>query len=408
MFGLMRFRSAHCVDDERRRQWRLHYCGTCKTLGARYGQRSRLLLNHDAVFLGELLTSLTENAGRPWAPAYESRNCFRLPDPGETDSVLRYAAAATVLLSEYKVDDHRADSGLTRWTWARRLLSPSFRAARADLGSAGFPTEACDRILSRQVALESRNAGLEALAAPTAEATRLVFEHGARVAGIADRTAELGHAGYRFGFLTYLIDAWEDFDSDARTGAFNALRAGGLDRAWAAGRIRAESDALQAELAGLGAPREYSGRLRSAVEHKLSGLRTVHSCRTRARQTVRERWRAAVSRARELETPAWALAAVVAIAFLLPSHVRTARTHSECLSLGLNFMAMGGLAATVVAGGGKHGAIHKCWNTCCGSFIQCDDCCCDCCCDCPGCECGSCDCGCCDSCDCGGCCDCDC
>ena len=45
MFGIMK------------RAERLPYCGSCKTIGAMYGQRARLLLNHDMVFLAELLIS---------------------------------------------------------------------------------------------------------------------------------------------------------------------------------------------------------------------------------------------------------------------------------------------------------------------------------------------------------------
>ena len=33
-------------DDEKHFRW-LNYCGTCKTTSALYGQKSRLLLNHD-------------------------------------------------------------------------------------------------------------------------------------------------------------------------------------------------------------------------------------------------------------------------------------------------------------------------------------------------------------------------
>jgi len=47
MFGLMR----HAP--------RLPYCGTCKTMGALYGQRSRVFLSHDVVFLAELLLEFT-------------------------------------------------------------------------------------------------------------------------------------------------------------------------------------------------------------------------------------------------------------------------------------------------------------------------------------------------------------
>jgi uncharacterized protein DUF5685 len=63
MYGLMRAR--HCGQSiEQSERHRFHYCGTCKTMGRLYGQRSRILLNHDAVFLAELLTLLSEESPR--------------------------------------------------------------------------------------------------------------------------------------------------------------------------------------------------------------------------------------------------------------------------------------------------------------------------------------------------------
>ena len=102
MFGLMRFRCSPNSEGDQRR-WRMHYCGTCKTIGTRYGQRARLLLNHDAAFLAELLTSLTGADAEQWPRAYRSWNCMRLPSAEEIPPLLRYAAAANILLGEYKV-----------------------------------------------------------------------------------------------------------------------------------------------------------------------------------------------------------------------------------------------------------------------------------------------------------------
>ena len=42
MFGLMKARAC-ALDDDAKERRRLQYCGTCKTLGSLYGQRSRLL-----------------------------------------------------------------------------------------------------------------------------------------------------------------------------------------------------------------------------------------------------------------------------------------------------------------------------------------------------------------------------
>ena len=97
MFGLMR------------RAQRLPYCGTCKTLGSLYGQRSRLLLNHDTVFLAELLM---EQSGQPeWSHAYRSFNCLTLPKPEDAMPLaLQFAATAAVTIAHFHIADHQVDS----------------------------------------------------------------------------------------------------------------------------------------------------------------------------------------------------------------------------------------------------------------------------------------------------------
>jgi hypothetical protein len=344
-----------------------------------------MLLNHDAVFLAELLTALAGQDVEQWGDSYRSWNCLRLPAEAEIPVVLRYAAAVTVLLSEYKVADHEVDSRARRWVWVRRLLSPSFRTARRELRQLGFPLEESDRILGCQVALEAESGDLDMVAKPTAEATALVFRHGARVAGLAaDRVEELEAIGRRFGHLIYILDAWEDFDRDKRTGAFNPLHANGLTREWAAERIREEA-------AALGFPPEFAARLRVNVAARLAPrFSIVHSCSAPAPQGVAERWRSAVAKARELRTPLWAGAAVVAIAFLFPMQARIVRSSRECLSLVMNLMALGGLMATVpLPTPGKRSGLKSCLGDSCDS--------CDCCDSCDSCDCGDC----CSSCDCG-------
>ena len=386
----------------------MHYCGTCKTIGSRYGQGARLLLNHDAAFLAELLDALTGADAEQWSSAYASWNCMRLPSDGEMPLVLRYAAAANVLLGEYKVRDHEADSGRRRWAWIRRWFSPAFRKAQSDLAAFGFPIAQADSILARQADLEAI-AGIDAerAAQPTAEVTALVFRHGARLAGLDSKVDGIADVGGRFGRLIYLIDAWEDFDRDARTGAFNPLRTRPAGRDWAARKIREEGAAIAAALESLGAPQEFRLRLRANIEASLgSPLRVLQSCTKHARQTLGMRWREALDRARGWKAPVLTFAVVVLMAFVFQRHARLARSARECLSLGLNLMAVGGVLAMAA---GPEPRKRGRWRSCCGSCDPGCDCCCDGCCDvCVTLECcGSCcgeGCGCCDACsgcDCG-------
>ncbi|MCU0238408.1 MAG: DUF5685 family protein, partial [Pyrinomonadaceae bacterium] len=78
MFGLMRAKTCGMSADEKHFR-RLNYCGTCKTIGSLYGQKSRLLLNNDTVFLAEILTSLSDENVESWQKSYQSYNCLNLP-----------------------------------------------------------------------------------------------------------------------------------------------------------------------------------------------------------------------------------------------------------------------------------------------------------------------------------------
>src|SRR5262249_24788856 len=112
---------------------RFHYCGTCKTMGRLYGQRARLLLNHDAVFLAELLTLLSSESPQCNADkAYLSYNCFSLPR-SEEDMPLAFqlAAAANILLTEFNAPDRIKDGALFRGRLVRRLFSGVFGRAAA-------------------------------------------------------------------------------------------------------------------------------------------------------------------------------------------------------------------------------------------------------------------------------------
>jgi hypothetical protein len=378
----------------------MHYCGTCKTIGSRYGQRARMLLNHDAAFLGELLSALTGADAEQWPQAYRSWNCMSLPSTREMPLLLRYTAAANVLLGEYKVRDHEEDSRTRRtgrlWNWARRFFSQAFRKAQQDLAEFGFPLRETAAILSRQTALEAiQEVDVELVAHPTAEVTALVFRHGARLAGLDSQADALADTGYCFGRLIYLLDAWQDFDRDVRTGQFNPLRSTAKGRDWAAREIRRSA-------AEIDVPVEFRARLQANIEASLGSqqFRVLSSC---ARQTIGMRWREALARTRNWKAPLISFALVVAMAFLFQRQARLAKSARECLSLGMNLMALGGMMAMIAGPVRPKGRIRSCLSSCC-----CDpgcDCCCEGCCE----SCGSCCEGaeCCGSC-CEGCSGCDC
>lgn len=222
MFGLMRTRGCGLGQSARELR-RLHYCGTCKAIGGEYGHASRLLLNDDTVLVAEIVTALS---GQPdWQANIRTRNCFKMPErPDDVPVALRYAAAATVLLATGKVRDHVSDSTTLVWRALSRWLDPRYRRAAAQLRHWGVPVEQIERQLASQKQREAAAHSLEQLAEPTCFATAMICRSAARLAGRQDGEPFAESVGRRFGYLIYLLDAWEDFDRDARRGEFNAFR----------------------------------------------------------------------------------------------------------------------------------------------------------------------------------------
>ena len=294
MFGLMRPSRCHPKAPESRYRRRLHYCGTCKAIGKLYGHRYRLLLNHDTVFLAEMLSVWTgEDATlSEWDGALQSHNCLRTPE--QVPFCLEYAATATLLLGDFKLLDHAADSTNRFWRWLHGRCSPEFRSASERLERWGFPTAELRDILATQQDRERRARGdedvptdrMKYLAEPTARATALFFRHGARLTGRSEEAAaEMGGA---FGTLVYVLDALADFEKDAREGSFNAVRAclpesgaslSGRHRLWAIECAKQAAAEMEAALARMELPADvqadFARRLHSAFSRKTGMTLTV-------------------------------------------------------------------------------------------------------------------------------------
>ncbi len=443
MFGLMKARNCAATVEQKELR-RLHYCGTCKTLGSRYGAASRLLLNHDAVFLGELLTALATNSASPnaaWARAYQSYNCFALP--GEADEMplsLQFAAAANVLLTEFKVADQINDSRRRRWRVVRRLLSRPFRLASAHLAAWEFPLGELWPLLGEQDAREATaQPTLDYLAEPTAQATALFFRHGAVLLQLpADVQTTLAQVGRAFGRLVYTLDALEDYAQDVQRDEFNAFRAvygwredklSKAQRTLAEGEVRAVAREITTLLHDLPLPAvlqesfaaRVNGNLRAKLTRGLPVLaRTQHACAP-TRETFGERWTRARNIGRKLaqehlKARSWVgylkyplvFATVLLVGLVWPQQAAQARSGRECLNFGFNLMFLGAFVSAVwavprnilmsdptaeavqqeAAKKSKEGGSSDSW---------CDSC--DCCSDCGDCGCGGCG----DSCHCNSC-----
>jgi hypothetical protein len=253
---------------------RHHYCGTCKVIGSDYGHASRLLLNHDTVLLAEIITAL--GAEPEWSASIRSRNCFSIPKATEsTPDSLKYAAAATVLLAGAKVRDHVSDSGGLHWKAMARWLNPQYRRAARQLTAWGVPVDEIERQLASQKEREAKPESLEQLAEPTNFATATICRHAARVAQRTDSEPALEAFGRKFGYFTYLLDAWEDFGKDARRGEFNAIDSLYDTRESARPELFGAAEAVANSFTLLPVTQEFSRQLVTRFRANLASLFSV-------------------------------------------------------------------------------------------------------------------------------------
>jgi hypothetical protein len=391
MYGLMRAKNCGQQPAEKHR-YRLHYCGTCKTMGSLYGQRARMLLNNDAVFFGELLTALSAESApvTAWDRTYQSYNCFAMPEgEAQMPRSLQVAATATLVMSEFKVNDQIADGGGTGWKLALRVYSQGFREASERLKGWGFPVDAMWQSGRQQEAREAEamagTAGrsarewLDYLSEPTAAVTGMVFQYGAATVGSA-AAETMRELGFAFGQLVYLLDALEDFEKDTRKREFNALRAAfaiegaDLPECYAVAteeRLRQIAGEVEAALRRLPIAPDLTERLASRLQRNMDrkigdeSCETNTACATTNRPTgFRARWTAAVSLAQTLTrreraaAPAsfgktlaapFVFVTVLTFALLAPRFALAATSYRECLEYSLNLMALGAMVSAVLS-----------------------------------------------------------
>lgn len=426
----MRAKKCGMSEDEKHFR-RLNYCGTCKTIGSIYGQKSRFLLNHDTVFLAEILSALSGKDVSDWQKSYQSFNCLNLPK-GEMPLSLQFAATANVILTEFKLADHVADEGKRRYKMARNAFSKEFQMAEKLLTEWNFPLDEVKTILASQNLRETTENSLDELAFPTARTTAIFFREGAKLIGKNEIENLAFEIGFNFGKIVYLLDAFEDYEKDFRSKQFNAFRAAfGLTEEKLTAETKRKISAILCEIESKINSKIHelpvaenqktlfvsrlSQNLRGKLKTALPVLKTNKVCAVKSKQTFAQRWQNASEKARTLAYQyRWQMPLVFlfvfAFAIVAPAQSREAKSARECFDLSFNLMTLGAVLGSVLAFPKtiflQHFPEEPTSEKIKKKSEWCDweCCCCDCgdCCD--GCDCCS---GCCDNCECG-CCDCSC
>ncbi|MFJ4684080.1 DUF5685 family protein [Streptomyces sp. NPDC088789] len=238
MFGIVR-PCRHRLGERLKAQWMAHLCGLCLALRKDHGQFARIVTNYD----GLLISVLTEAQldGRTREAGAWRRTAGPCPLRGmRTASVAqgegaRLAAAVSLVLASAKVRDHVADGdGLMARRpvalAARRVAGRWGRAGARSGHAVGFDTDVLVRAVDRQLEIEALagpGTPLLTVTEPTESATAAAFAHTAVLAGRPGNAAPLAEAGRLFGRLAHLLDAVEDREADAASGAWNPLTATG-------------------------------------------------------------------------------------------------------------------------------------------------------------------------------------
>ncbi len=212
-----------------------HLCGLCLALRRDHGQFARVVTNYD----GLLVSVLTEAQAGPAQGARRTAGPCALRGM-RTASVAqgegaRLAAAVSLVLASAKVRDHVADRDglLARGpvALAARRVATSWGRAGARTGAAvGFDTGVLVDAVDRQTGIEAlagHGTPLLTVTEPTETATAAAFAHTAVLADRPGNAGPLAEAGRLFGRLAHLLDAVEDREADARSGAWNPLAATG-------------------------------------------------------------------------------------------------------------------------------------------------------------------------------------
>lgn len=230
MFGLMK--NAGCQNPAQPEWYRLHYCGLCKTIGRKYDQKSRLLLNYDSVFLAEVLTHLASDSPEHWDAKIRGYQCFSVPQAGQIPVSLDYAADVNMLLAQLRFQDNQADDLKILWSALEKVFRKPFHKIQPLLHKWKVNEKSIQHWLTenqtREKSLVPSNiqdwqSALSYYATPTATITGYFFGLGAEVIGKPEIRNGLYQLGYRFGELIYNLDAIKDFSEDHRMGQFNPL-----------------------------------------------------------------------------------------------------------------------------------------------------------------------------------------
>ena len=197
--------------------FRAYYCGVCRAIGRRCGQLKRLTLSYDTTFLAVLLSAASGEKvqvmkKRCALHPLEKRHVI------SGSSAVDYASDINIILAYYNLEDKKRDKDSPVSASALVLLKGAFRRLRRK-----YP-EKCrimEQRLDELVRLEKQQCpSMDMAAEPFARLMEEITAYEPLCTG-KDTEKILRWLGYNLGKWIYLLDAFDDLETDIKRGNYN-------------------------------------------------------------------------------------------------------------------------------------------------------------------------------------------
>jgi len=197
--------------------FRGYYCGVCKAMAKRAGNRGRIVLTYDCAFLALLIDSLK----REPIPG-KKRRCLVHPLKKRyivnSTSAVEYASDINILLAYYNLKDKWQDEKNLLGPAGMAVLKKGYKRVRKR-----YPelVEGIEEELKNLHELERKNCeSIDEVSEPFARIMQKVFLN----SGENDSKSKvLGWVGYNLGKWIYLLDAFDDIEDNIKNGSYNPL-----------------------------------------------------------------------------------------------------------------------------------------------------------------------------------------
>ncbi len=213
-------------EKERYEAW---YCGLCRSLGKRYGQKARLLLSYDCAFLAMFLSSVRGESSScekhicPVHPLRKKKLMVRRENPA-----LDYASDVCLILAKFKLKDDVRDGRPLKKALSLPLLR-AFKKAKKRLPEV---YAAVEKSVGDLAAVEKDMTSSPDIAANTSgEMLRAIMANAPlpeELPAIEDIRRILPELGFFIGRAVYLLDAWDDREKDAKKKLYNPFNLSGM------------------------------------------------------------------------------------------------------------------------------------------------------------------------------------